>query len=112
MKGQGGKPEARFGRASALHIGAHFLSTEDAKQSAVLAAHRYARRAIELQDEDGTYCSTNVAFGTENQCKFDPESHCLAVLYASRLLAVCKWTALREVLTPSVTHAATRLASW
>lgn len=111
MKGQGGKPEARFGRAAALHTAAHFLHQDNAKHKAILAAHRYARRAIELQGSDGRYCSSDVT-QADTDCDFIFNSHTMAVLYAARLLVICQWTELDDVLESSVRFATEKLVSY
>eukprot|EP00038_Savillea_parva_P010415 m.190090 g.190090 ORF g.190090 m.190090 type:complete len:493 (-) comp17950_c0_seq1:102-1580(-) len=111
MRRQGGWPEVRMARAAALHMVAPLL-TKPVGQQAVLAAHRYARRAVELQEPDGTYCFVPAGPASREglpECQFSQKHHGRALLYATRLLAVCGWDDLRSLLHASVDLALTRL---
>eukprot|EP00041_Stephanoeca_diplocostata_P023130 m.562548 g.562548 ORF g.562548 m.562548 type:complete len:530 (+) comp22223_c0_seq13:282-1871(+) len=109
MRGQGGVPDVRFARAAALHMLAPFLS-DTAGKDATLAAHRYARKGVELQGEDGTYCYAPSPISDDSHsCAFDLVHHSRALLYATDLYSVCAWNELRAILHESINMALTRL---
>lgn len=111
MRRQGGLPEVRFARAAALHMLAPLLS-KPAGQQAVLSAHRYARRGVEMQEPNGTYCYIPTGPETANMpsmCQFSMIHHSRALIFTARLLAVCGWGDLRSLLRASLELALNRL---
>lgn len=88
MRGQGGSPQSRFVRASALQVGALLVPPAQC-QPLLEAAYRYLRKATELQAADGAYCAFNVSEPrSAGQCHFQPRAQSQAVLAAARWAAV------------------------
>lgn len=95
-----------------MHLGAGILSG-DAQIDALLNAHRYTRKALELQHEDGTFCSYNVSstggFTSEPSCDFHIANHALSIRYGLRVLLLCSWDELRNKLFLALRKASAKL---